>query len=345
MFARLALLITLINLSINQSISHFLDPSVAAFPIRITEKGQQSVRLANRQATCTFSFQTAPMSQKIEHPSDFDLQSFYQSIKQSDCVSMSAEWWDYDLCFKSKIIQRKNGDNFLLGKDPSIIDEAGKTVIDSNNAGVALKFVNGADCRSGDYNGPRETVVRFVCDPSIAATALPRLVSITEPQTCRYEMKVATSAVCGDSRFQSVSTGMTAEENAIEDWFLEINELHGDSDIGSHGVQQAQTNQHPVDVVCTVYSLEARAQQSHLNFNSFELRIDKSTEPSLAPSSAATRHIPHSEVVNAPLVVARHPGRRVIQSSELNVQFDENSHSCANTEFFNGQLAFVKLYA
>jgi hypothetical protein len=192
--------------------------------------------------------------------------------------------------------------------------------------------------------------VKFACDPTSSSL---RLQSITEPKTCRYEAVVSHPAVCGDSRFPVLEGGASSEEKSAEDWFLEITNLHGhDSHTragGERGGEQEGSAGHSVEVMCSVYSLEPRARRSDLNFKHWELRIDRVDDQQQQQEEMGVEGMQeggHSaQEVRLPLYVARHPGRVPMSDEELQLQLDDSSHSIRNTDSFNGQLAFVKLYA
>ena len=125
---------------------------------------------------------------------------------------------------------------------------------------------------------------------------------------------------------------------------MEVTSLHGHD---SHSRGGEAGDGHGVEVMCSVYSLEARAKRSDLNFVHWELRVDKGEGGGGDDSDVeGMQEGGHSaEEVEVPLYVARHPGRRSMSDVEVELQLDDNGHSIQNTQQFNGQLAFVKLYA
>ena len=185
--------------------------------------------------------------------------------------------------------------------------------------------------------------MKLVCDPTSSTL---RLQSISEPKTCRYEALVSSPAVCGDSRFSVLEGGESSEEKSAEDWFLEITNLHGHDSHTRAGGERGGSG-HSVEVMCSVYSLEPRARRSDLNFRHWELRIDRADgQQQQEVGVEGMQEGGHSkQEVRLPLYVARHPGRLPMSDEELQLQLDESSHSIRNTDDFNGQLAFVKLYA
>ena len=313
--------------------SHFADPTVAAFPILPTASESHTVRLpAPSTTTCTFTYHTAPPTTDATIPKQrVDLPTVLSSLGRPGdvrgvCAVLNSNFWDYELCTESGVTQKKSGDQYTLGKQRDVKD-------------TTIVYTGGDQCVSNDYNGPRETTVKIACDPT--ATTL-RLIDISEPQTCRYAMTATTAAVCGDERFPVQTSGVTSEDRATEDWFMEVTSLYGDEEHTASSVGSSGTA-HPVDVMCSVYSLEARATQSELNFQQWQLSINRgsaSTRTSRPEEGEESGRQARSE-----LVAVRHPGRRKMYSDEYEVEYAENVHTVKSAGDFTGQLAYVKLYA
>ena len=104
-----------------------------------------------------------------------------------------------------------------------------------------------------------------------------------------------------------------------------------------------------VEAMCSVYSMEARAKRSELNFAQWELRIDREERDAEllvdAGSWGAEEEGHGKRKAETPLVVVRHPGRRVMDEEAYEVELEKDHHVVRNTDRFNGQLAYVKLYA
>ena len=100
-----------------------------------------------------------------------------------------------------------------------------------------------------------------------------------------------------------------------------------------------------------VYSLEARAKRSELTFGRWELRVERWEEREGVEVDGVDGGEGEGEggyaarKAEAPLVVVRHPGRRAVAEDDFEVEFTADTHAVRNTQHFNGQLAFVKLYA
>ena len=317
-------------------LSHFLDPTVAAFPILPTASESRTVRLpAPSTTTCTFTYRTAAPSVDVEIAKQRVAVADVLSILSQPgdvrgvCSTMNSNFWEYELCVVSGITQRKAGDQYSLGKQRVVKD-------------ITVLYTDGDLCATNDYKGPRETTVKFACDPTVTTL---RIADITEPRTCRYELTAITSAVCGDERYPKHASDVNGEDRATEDWFMELTSLHGHDSHTASSVAGGKAA-HPVDVMCSVYSLEARATQSELNFQHWQVTINKGT--TLATRVVGDEEQEAEESVRqarSELVVVRHPGRRRMYDDEYEVEYGENVHTVKGVKKFNGQLAFVKLYA
>ena len=322
------------------ALSHFVDPTVAAFPILPTASETHTVRLpAPSTTTCTFTYSTAPPTIDSDVPKQrVELADVVATLskpgdERNPCSTINSNFWDYELCLGGGVTQHKAGDRYTLGRQ-RVVKE------------TTIVFTEGDQCSASDYTGPRETTVKVACDP--AATVL-RVTDISEPRTCRYEMTLSTAAVCGDDRFPRQVAGVSNEDRAVEDWFMEVTSLHGhDSHSASSVAGSGSSASHPVDVMCSVYSLEARAKQSELNFQHWEVSINKGSGSSTAEAIVGRSDEEAGESVRqarSELVVVRHPGRRKMYGQEFDVEYGQNSHTVKNSAAFTGQLAFIKLYA
>ena len=317
--------------------SHFVDPTVAAFPIHPTASESHIVRLpAPSTTTCTFTYSTAPPTLESDIPKQrVELSDVLSALsKPGDvrgaCSSMNGNGWEFELCTGSGVTQQRGGDRYVLGKQREVKD-------------TTIVYTEGDKCVANEYTGMRDITVKVACDPT--ATFL-RVIDITEPRVCRYEMTVAMAAVCGDERFPTQSAGGSNEDRATEDWFMEVTSLHGHDSHTASSVAGSEAA-HPVDVMCSVYSLEARATHSELNFQQWEVRINKgSSSSSSSPVGDRDEESEESErQARSELVLVRRPGRRKAQSDEYEVEYGENEHTVKSGGASKGQLAFVKLYA
>lgn len=222
-----------------------------------------------------------------------------------------------------------------MGEKPNLI-----------NKETQLLFTGGHQCQTQQYSGPRQTEVSFSCDPTASSESL-SISSVSEPSTCHYSITITTAQACGDERFPTHISAESAGEISTEDWFMELTELFADPSVIDSVSTLSPSAAHRVDSRCTVYSLEARARNSKLNFVSFQLVVEKAVQSSsIEDQQSSISAVGHSKSIAAvPLYSARHPGRRVISEKELNLQFEKNRHEIRNSQQFNGQLAFLKLYA
>ena len=329
------LLLTLLSIILPSTSAHFVDPTVAAFPINPESASEShTVRLPSPSPfTCTFTHTTVPpVPDTSERAKRFNMADWLSAMSgQGECVKTTSNYWEYEVCVLASVRQWKGMETYSLGKE-RVVKE------------MSLVFKGGDQCTTQAYKGPRETTVTFACDPT---STTPHLTSINEASTCHYEMALTTPAVCGDSRFPTLTPGALTADTATEDWFMEITPLHGHD--AHTALATISAPSHPVEAMCAVYSLEPRAKKSELRFTQWELRIDRweeregvevdEEEGGMEQGGHAVRQ------AEAPLVAVRHPGRRVMGEDEFEVEFTEDAHSVRNTRLFNGQLAYVKLYA
>ena len=260
--------------------AHFRDPTVAAFPISLRENSSATVRLpAPDTASCTFSYSTQPRAiEEISispltpsgEKSQFSLDAWLSLMSGKGlCGTTPHQYWDYTVCLLDTVKQhRSDGDSYLLGRNPKV--QTFPTIL----------FTDGDKCTTSTYTGPRQTVVSVACDPDGSPSTI-RVGSIGEPSTCHYQLTVSTVLACADARYP-VMTHTDPASNAgdnsdgTEDWFMEItslNEAAQQTNSASSSLTSSSTV-HPVSVRCTVYSLEAKALHSGLNFEHFALTIN-----------------------------------------------------------------------
>ena len=327
-------LLALLSSLFLRSAAHFMDPTVAAFPIAPQTSGEShTVHLPSPSPlSCTFTHSTAAerVNASLQH-ARFNMAEWLSSMTdRGECGVTTSNYWEYEVCALAGVRQFKQGESYSLGKE--------RTVHEMN-----VVYSGGDQCVTQSFNGPRETTISLACD--LTATAL-RLTSISEPSTCHYAITVSTAAVCGDSRFPQASAG-SAADSASEDWYLEIAALHAHD---SHSaLSSAPPSAHGVEAMCVVYSLEPRARKSELNFAQWELRIDRaddSEDVEVEDGGWGAEESGHGgRDVEAPLYVVRHPGRRIMADDEYEVELSEHSHVIRSSDGFNGQLAYAKLYA
>jgi len=175
-------------------------------------------------------------------------------------------------------------------------------------------MTNGDTCSISNQSIQRRVKLMYVCN--LESVQQPRILEVQEPKICEYEIKVGFGAFCADDSY-SIETGksdsLSEEDTQSEDWQLEISQVSTSS--GDK-------------IMCQVFTLEQRATGgSKLNFDNFELFIE--------PSSNQGQALTHDDYT------ARHPGRVAIPAKELIPE----TGKIKSSPQFDGQLAFVKLYA
>jgi hypothetical protein len=101
------------------SASHFVDPTVAAFPIRPVENAvSHTVRLpAPSSTTCTFTYSTEPQVVNTVKSIRFDMAGWLSAMEgRGECARMTSNYWDYEVCLLTGVKQSKQSDNYGLGK-------------------------------------------------------------------------------------------------------------------------------------------------------------------------------------------------------------------------------------
>ena len=214
LFSLLLFVTSLSFLHLPSTSAHFVDPTVAAFPISPESTDEShTVHLPSPSPYhCTFIHTTIPEVPDIPNtPARFNMADWLsQMTDRGDCVTTTSNYWEYEVCPLAGVRQYKGLETYGLGKE-RVVKE------------MSLVFKQGDQCVTQGFSGPRETTVTLACDPT---STTPRLTSITEPSLCKYAMQMTTPAVCGDSRFPTLTPGSSGSaDTASEDWFMEITSL------------------------------------------------------------------------------------------------------------------------
>jgi hypothetical protein len=84
-----------------------------------------------------------------------------------------------------------------------------------------MLMLNGEVCGA---NGNREVKIKFICDSELDNLDV-RVEEITEPKTCKYEIKLLTPLVCDQF---SMNVYPNLNQTLKSEWDLLYSELHND---------------------------------------------------------------------------------------------------------------------
>ena len=135
------------------STSHFVDPTVAAFPIRPVENAvSHTVHLpAPSSTTCTFTYSTEPQVVSTAKPVHFDMAGWLSGMEgRGDCARLTSNYWDYEVCLLTGVKQSKQSDTYGLGKRKVVKAES-------------ILYTDGDRCSTTDCQTRRETAACSRC--------------------------------------------------------------------------------------------------------------------------------------------------------------------------------------
>ncbi|CAH8581729.1 unnamed protein product [Heterobilharzia americana] len=125
--------------------------------------------------------------------------SLFSMLNESDCLSVRKGWWTYEFCFRKHIIQYHDGSRktseTLLGVYDHDYNWDNSSQIEDKPKYHSQFYINGSTC---DLTGNhRKAEVQFVC------TDTPQfyIVSVDEPETCVYLLKISTPNLCTNMHF------------------------------------------------------------------------------------------------------------------------------------------------
>ena len=128
-----------------------------------------------------------------------EMMSDAQRAVVGECVSLTQGKYQYRVCMFEKVEQKDTGSWTSLGKWSAEEQEAADEAADADGGGDAeeeagvvraMRFTGGARCWSGPQ---RSATVILSCG------AQSEILSIAEPETCTYEILLATPAVCSEA--------------------------------------------------------------------------------------------------------------------------------------------------
>jgi hypothetical protein len=337
----LALACLLSVLSLPLVASHYASPSVRSLTIHSVDSGSAGVTLADRKskgpmAECSFVWTTnengvaeKPVEVAVVEktgPGRVDVREVARA-HDGGCITSTADYWTYELCFGKHLKQYHGADVYWLAKM-----DAGQQ-LDLASDAMSFNMGKGDMCDALSPPAPRSVKVNWACRESATT---PHIVSIAETSTCVYALQVASSEVCRDARFPVIANDWVPPnqgasgplDTGSEDWFLELTELEASDENGE-----------PI-LMCQAYSLEYRATSvKSLKFARYELKITKL-------QGDAKKH--RSQIEQLPreyqLPAARRASRQPVSTKHLSSAYGHVALA-PKADGYDGALSFLKVYA
>ncbi|CAH8522399.1 unnamed protein product [Schistosoma turkestanicum] len=132
---------------------------------------------------------TLQLSSRVVH-------SLLTMFNAFDCLTMKGGWWTYEFCFRKHVIQyhdeSRETSETLLGLFESEFNWDNSSEKPKYHSQF---YSNGSICDL--TNMPRKTEVQFVCENSQTF----HIISVEEPESCSYLLKISTPSLCGNSHF------------------------------------------------------------------------------------------------------------------------------------------------
>ncbi|XP_018651825.1 putative cationic amino acid transporter [Schistosoma mansoni] len=132
---------------------------------------------------------TSQLSSSVVH-------SLLSMFSGFDCLRVKKGWWTYEFCFRKYVVQyhdeSKETSKTLLGIFESEFDWDNSTEKPKYHSQF---YSNGSICDL--TNMPRLAEVQFVCTDSRTF----HILSVEEPESCIYLLKISTPSLCGNSHF------------------------------------------------------------------------------------------------------------------------------------------------
>lgn len=157
---------------------------------------------SGRTLVCTFGFSTqqpvvpdsAPKVVVASVAPKVQPEGIVDGLSVQPCLTISSGIFVYEVCPGRTNKQTVSGpggtDVFSLGSHQ---------VTEKDAEGIRQQFDGGTTCDAVGGSPPRRSVVRYVCSEALI------VISVAEPQTCRYEFIVGVPALCQDGQMPVIS--------------------------------------------------------------------------------------------------------------------------------------------
>nr|CAH8856990.1 unnamed protein product [Trichobilharzia regenti] len=125
--------------------------------------------------------------------------SLLPSLNESDCLTSTKGWWTYEFCFRKHVVQYHEGSRksseTLLGVYERDYDWDNSSQNENKPKYHSQFYINGSVC---DITGKhRKSEVQFLCSD----TSNFHIISVDEPETCVYLLKISSPTLCMNERF------------------------------------------------------------------------------------------------------------------------------------------------
>ena len=275
---------------------------VKAFSIDSSSSGSASVEIltrSNKVESCVFTFKTGtnqlpnttPMVQSAQSTSRSSLE-LLTGFKNACVEATIGSYWGYHICLNGKILQSHAPYSFDLGQFTEV-----------NEKELSFEFKKGLPCEALPKADPRESILKFACNPNAHELTLQNVV---ETSMCKYVITVVHASLCVSKDFPYVPIkAEPLQERPLdghEDWFLQLSEAIDGT------------------ITCGVHSLEyLKRDTALLQFEFFSLKI---TRP-----------------IDSSLVVLRQYARNDLDS----IEFIEQEKEIKSSDQFAGKISYVKI--
>ncbi|KAK4470613.1 hypothetical protein MN116_006150 [Schistosoma mekongi] len=150
--------------------------------------------------SCSWDNNSRVLSENdTSHLSSSVVYSLLSIFIEFGCLTLKKSWWTYEFCFRRHVVQYHDGpkrtSETLLGVFESEYNWDNFSETLQRPKYHSQFYSNGTTCDL--TNLPRRTEVQFVC----ADIQLFHILSVEEPETCVYLLKISTPSLCANLHF------------------------------------------------------------------------------------------------------------------------------------------------
>lgn len=150
--------------------------------------------------SCSWDTNSRVISENYtSHLSSSVVYSLLSIFNEFGCLTVKRGWWTYEFCFRKHVVQFHDGpkrtSETLLGFFQSEYNWDNFSETLQRPKYHSQFYSNGTICDL--TNLPRKTEVQFICGD----TQLFHILSVEEPETCVYLLKISTPSLCANSHF------------------------------------------------------------------------------------------------------------------------------------------------
>mmetsp|Transcript_6297 Transcript_6297/g.9157 ORF Transcript_6297/g.9157 Transcript_6297/m.9157 type:complete len:334 (+) Transcript_6297:1109-2110(+) len=182
--------------------AHEIPSNLKAFDLDPDSQRMVTVSSKNGNSQCVFTFNTVecsklsakPIQRKVVKPKptkpkkkvSMQTKESYLNIKNnlaSGCTQLDKGYWTYKVCFGGEITQYHAQDVYILGKYP------GSPFL--KDTSLSTTYGSGQYCEPQQVD--RQTKLNFFCTETL------RIIDVSEPSQCHYEIDIGHPRLCGPS--------------------------------------------------------------------------------------------------------------------------------------------------